>query len=64
MRVVVDDSKCQGHTLCAMNAPTLFGLRDDDGHSFVLVDEVPEGDETAARKALESCPERAINITD
>ena len=64
MRVVVDDSKCQGHTLCAMNATTLYALRADDGHSYVLVDEVPEGEETAARKALESCPERAISIID
>jgi ferredoxin len=47
-----------------MNAPTLFGLRDDDGHSYVLVDEVPEVDQTAARKALEGCPERAISIID
>jgi ferredoxin len=62
MRVLVDESKCQGHTLCALNAPTLFGLRDEDGHSYVLVDEVAAGEETAARKALEGCPERAISL--
>jgi len=64
MRVVVEESKCQGHTLCAMTAPKLFGLRDDDGHSYVLVDEVPADEETAARRAVESCPERAISIVD
>lgn len=64
MRVVVDESKCQGHTLCAMAAPTLFGLSEDDGHSFVLVDPVPAAEETAARKAVDSCPERAISIID
>ena len=41
MRVVVDESKCQGHTLCAMARRQCSALRDDDGHSFVLVDEVP-----------------------
>ncbi len=64
MRVLVDESKCQGHTLCAMNAPALFGLRDEDGHSFALVAEVPPAEEAAARRALESCPERAISIVD
>ena len=64
MRVVVDESKCQGHTLCAMTAPKLFGLRDDDGHSYVLVDELPSDEEAGARRAVESCPERAISIVD
>ena len=64
MRVVVDESKCQGHTLCAMTAPKLFGLRDDDGHSYVLVDEVPAAEKAAARRAAENCPERAIGIVD
>jgi ferredoxin len=64
MRAVVDESKCQGHTLCAMTAPKLFGLRDDDGHSYVLLDHLPAEEETAARRAVESCPERAISIAD
>jgi ferredoxin len=64
MRVRVDDAKCQGHTLCAMNAPQLFGLRDDDGHSYVLHEQVSPDEEEAARAASLSCPEWAIEIIE
>jgi ferredoxin len=64
MRVSVDENRCQGHTLCAMAAPDLFDLREDDGHSVVKVEEVPTSLEGAVRRAVESCPERAISITD
>ena len=51
MRVTVDESICQGHTLCNMVAPEVFGLRVEDGHAFVIVAE-PIGDQAdAARKA-------------
>ncbi len=39
MRVYVDEAICQGHTLCAMAAPEVFHLRDDDGHAYVAVTE-------------------------
>ena len=65
MKVTVQDDVCQGHTLCAMAAPALFGLRDDDGHAYVLVtgDLAPD-QEVAARRAAEGCPERAIVLED
>ena len=31
---------CQGHTLCNMAAPDVFQLRDEDGHAYVVVDEL------------------------
>ena len=64
MRIAVDADVCQGHTLCAMNAPDLFELDDDDGHSRALVDEVPPGQEAAARLAVAGCPERAITLSE
>lgn len=64
MRVRVDDAQCQGHTLCAMNAPHLFGLREDDGHSYVLHEEVGPDEESDARAAAQSCPEQAIDIIE
>jgi ferredoxin len=64
MRVTVDESICQGHTLCNMVAPEVFGLRVEDGHAVVLVNE-PGGDQAdAARKAAATCPEQAITITE
>jgi ferredoxin len=64
MRVYVDEQLCQGHTLCAMTAPDVFGLRDDDGHSYVKVtDFTPEVIE-AGRRAASTCPEQAIVVDD
>lgn len=64
MRVSVDPAKCQGHTLCAMTAPDVFELNDEDGHSYVPNERVAPEDEEGARKAFASCPERAIVLVE
>ena len=51
MRVRVDPDVCQGHTLCALAAPEIFLLREEDGHSFVVDEEVPPSMEEAVRRA-------------
>jgi ferredoxin len=63
MRVTVDDVRCQGHTLCASQAPDVFLLRGEDGHAYVVVDEVPYGLEDQVERAVQTCPEGAIRIT-
>jgi ferredoxin len=63
MKVRVDGQICQGHTLCAMTAPQIFGLRDEDGHAEVLDEEVPAGLEPLAEEAARSCPEQAIVLS-
>ncbi|MDT3441928.1 MULTISPECIES: ferredoxin [unclassified Pseudofrankia] len=60
----MDEDVCQGHTLCAMNAPALFDLRADDGHAVTLVEEVPGELDAAARLAARGCPERAVVIEE
>ena len=62
MRVRVDPKKCQGHTLCSMQAPDVFELREEDGHSFVTHEQVPPEREEAVRRAALGCPEQAIVI--
>lgn len=62
MKVRVDSQLCQGHTLCAINAPAAFELSDLDGHSTAVFDEVPADQEESVREAVRSCPERAINL--
>ena len=64
MRVVVDPDLCQGHARCALHAPDVFGLTEDDGHAYVVADPVPAVHEEAARKAAVACPERAIDVVD
>jgi len=64
MRVEVDGQRCEGHTLCVLNAPDLFGSDEEDGHAIVLLDCVPAGLERAARLAALNCPEQAIQIVE
>jgi ferredoxin len=64
MKVAVDPDKCQGHTLCAWAAPTVFRLGDDDGHAYVDDPDVAPEHEPAVRKAALNCPEGAISISE
>ncbi|MEE6140178.1 ferredoxin [Mycobacterium sp. 050128] len=62
MRVRVDGSRCQGHTLCAMIAPDSFELDDVDGHAHAATDVVAGEQHDAVAEAAKSCPEQAIEI--
>lgn len=64
MLVHIDPDVCQGHTLCAVAAPEIFLLREDDGHAYVATAEVPSGYEDRVRKAVATCPEGAISIEE
>jgi ferredoxin len=59
MNVLVDPDRCQGHARCWEICPEVFGL-DDEGHSVVLVAEVPAELEAQVSRAASNCPERAI----
>lgn len=62
MKVSVDGTRCQGHTLCAMIAPDSFVLDDVDGHASPVNEVVPADQEELVREAAQSCPEQAIVI--
>jgi ferredoxin len=64
VRVYVDEAICQGHTLCAMAAPEVFSLRDEDGHAYVALTEFTSEVMAAARRAALTCPEQAIIVED
>lgn len=64
MKVIVDASRCQGHTVCNMIAPEVFELSDEDGHAFVQIDIVPAELEAKVRRAAANCPERAVLVTE
>ncbi|HEX4657008.1 MAG TPA: ferredoxin [Streptosporangiaceae bacterium] len=63
MKVRVDPEKCQGHTLCAMRAPSLFELSEIDGHSSAVSGDIPADQEGEALEAARSCPEQAISLS-
>ncbi len=61
MKVAVDQDLCIGCGVCPSVAPSMFDMN-DDGKAFVLVDEVPAGEEDLAEEAVDSCPVAAITI--
>ena len=64
MRVRVDRNLCQGHTLCAMEAPDLFRLGDEDGRAEAVDRELNAADAALARRAALNCPEQAIDVDE
>lgn len=58
-RIIVDQDKCMGHSMCVATAPHLFDL-DEDGYARPLVDDVTGPDERDADLAVRGCPEGAI----
>ncbi|OJZ76177.1 hypothetical protein BRW65_01760 [Mycobacterium paraffinicum] len=63
MRLELDGEACQGHGRCYSLSPGLFDA-DEEGHSVLLVADVPVGEEPSARQAVQSCPEEAIALHD
>ena len=64
MIVRVDADRCQGHQMCAIAAPDVFGS-DDFGNAVVLVEgELPEQLHAEARRAEGNCPEHAVLIEE
>jgi ferredoxin len=59
MKVQVDHDSCEGNRRCENAAPRVFEVRDDE-LSYVLVDEVPEGEKDAVDRAIRLCPRQAI----
>ena len=62
MRVIIDAERCQGHQMCSIAAPEVFGA-DDYGNSVLLIEgDIPAELEAKVRRAEGNCPERAITI--
>ncbi len=59
MKIRIDPDLCTGHGRCYALAPALFAA-DDDGNGVVIDEQVPPDRETDARRAVSSCPERAV----
>ncbi|MEU0531616.1 ferredoxin [Amycolatopsis tolypomycina] len=61
MQISVDRDRCEGHGLCAEQAPAIFDLDDDAElvHHFEGV-EIPPEQLAAARTAVTSCPVAAL----
>jgi ferredoxin len=64
MKVLINNSLCQGHAQCNAQSPRLFPL-DDDGYIGVEQEvDVPAGLEDEARRGVGACPERVLSIRE
>jgi ferredoxin len=61
VKVIADRDVCIGAGVCVMSTEVVFD-QDDDGIVVVLVDDVPESEEEAARKAVQLCPSGALTM--
>ncbi|WP_284284069.1 ferredoxin [Mesorhizobium amorphae] len=61
MRIIVQNSKCQGHARCAAQAPHIFKL-DDAGYILLGDIEVAKEEELPASRGARSCPEHALEL--
>ncbi len=63
MQIIADYDRCEGHGLCADQAPDVFDL-DDEGdlvHHFDGTD-LPAEHEAAGTRAVDSCPVAALRL--
>lgn len=61
MRIDVDWDRCEGHGICADQAPKVFSL-DDEGELHYAFDggDIPEDLASTARSAIGACPVAAL----
>ena len=62
MKVKVIAERCQGHAMCHLSCPEVFRLSDDDGHAYVVSENVQPNLEASVDLAMRSCPEQAIEM--
>lgn len=64
MRIVFDQSACQGHNRCYSLAPELFDV-DDMGTAILRIEgEIPPELHEKAHLCADNCPEYAISVED
>jgi ferredoxin len=64
MRVTADLELCQGHQMCQFEAPTVFGLSEDEDKVVLLEENPPESERENVQRAVKYCPAMALAVTD
>ncbi|WP_141582859.1 ferredoxin [Actinomadura sp. WMMA1423] len=64
MRVVADTSVCQGHQLCQLEAPDVFGFDAGEDVVEVLVERPDESRRKDVAAAVKYCPAFALSLEE
>ena len=64
MKVAADLDLCQAHQMCQFEAPTVFGLTDDEEKVVVLDPNPPEDLRAEVTAAIKYCPAMALSLED
>jgi ferredoxin len=63
VKIVIDQTLCQGHGQCEEVAPALFQVG-DDGLAFALKSVQSDEEVALARESIRRCPADAITLED
>jgi ferredoxin len=62
MRVDADIDLCQGHAMCALEAPDVFALDKGADHVRILRTEPDDAQRPAVENAVRYCPAMALTL--
>jgi ferredoxin len=62
--VSADLDLCQGHQMCLLEAPDVFGFDAEADHVLVLDAEPDEARREAVQRAVRYCPTMALAVSD
>jgi ferredoxin len=62
MRVIADLDLCQGHQMCLIEAPEVFGFDEAEDHVVVLAEQPDESLRTKVDQAVRYCPAMALSV--
>jgi ferredoxin len=64
MRIRVDFDLCQGHGTCKEEAPNVFDVDEKADRVIVRLEQPPEAEHEATRRAVKYCPTRALILEE
>ncbi len=64
MKVTVDPTVCREYANCIIESPDVFDISEENSKAFVLIAEPPSDLHDEVRRAVASCPVKAITITE
>ena len=64
MRVTADRDLCQGHQMCVVEAPGVFGFHDDTDQVVVLDEHPDESLRPQVQAAVRYCPTMALTLQE